>query len=255
MLMIDPSVLNDVRDQAIVEYIAEDGLMRLYKDDSRDSYAEDSDLSTVANDNGVLFTAYFYALLERRGYKLKAEDMDIISRALTTTRHAKHPGLYHRNDGRLDSLNSLDNYVGIMALSALSKDSTAKEIVAWGENNRWTFNNVSPEKWTWSAWRQPSHVALYKIVAGFEPSKVEWVWLYASTWVNALQKFEARGDLMLEWLMEFSIAKVRPTEQLTVRHQMSRQTMKRHGGVGSLMTDYFLDPDHPCRLLSDGLDF
>lgn len=177
-------------------WLSEDGLMKLEKNEVKQPFPGQK-LRTVKNHNGILWLAYFYALLSEF-HLLDDEDRREVYK--TIERLEKVPGLYLRRPGG-DLPNSMDNDVGIMWLSRKFDLRFHREMYRYGERHGWTFDAQAPETTNYRYFRQPIDVAVCKIANGKDPSLVQLVWLVGGFVVTAFQNPLFRtSEWLLNWL-------------------------------------------------------
>lgn len=195
-----------IKEDAYKRWISEDGLMRLDPaplDDSPCYSGKLSDPRTVHNENGILFLAYWIALLSAAG-GMTSQDADAVEAAVDRLQVGTNKGLYARAMHRFDRTQSHDNYVGIVALSVLCGTDHADLVVAYGERNGWCFNVVKPGEPHLGQTRQPGEVAFYKLAIGQTPAIWEFVHLVLGMCLNAFGKDVS--TLRLTWLRFHTLA-------------------------------------------------
>lgn len=257
--MIDnPSLVDRLK-----EYISEDGLVALNPNEKdHEPYGENLP-RTVGNDNGILFRAYLEWLLASQGVHRFCTWIKPLPFTLELL-SAGRPGLYHRNPGRKQTPEALDNYVGIVSLCALHGFlSPIYEILQHGEENAWVYDNVNPENPDLSRWRQGSDVAFYKLCAGRVPAPWELLWLWGGIIQNSFQDPLYRtSETLMSWLRIASIDASFRTKTfkpyvwarhitLLVSKFWEWRIRRKTGGKGitRVFQEYFREP-HPIGFLS-----
>ena len=232
--------------------------MNLYANEHHLPYG-DAEQDTCSNDNGHFFLTLYVYLLGCHGCCSDdtAGEYARVTTSLESPIGDNSKGLYHRNPHRSDRLNSIDNYVALVAGSSLLGWSYIPfTIYNYGREHHWTYNNVNPGSWTWSAWRQPSERLFYALCAGVEDWQIPkyWMWwLHGAAVVMSFQDPLYRtSEFMMQWLRWRALLALYPGSL----HDMSNPAVKRlvaAGGIGKVMERYFQDPQHPCVRLSKGL--
>jgi len=231
-------------------YIAPDGLMSLRGGCTYVPY----DMGyppTCDNDNGVLFLATFVCLSN-----IFLSDINNLFSML----EAKDcPGLYHRNPGRNNYINSHDNYTGMAYLCVRHHDTTKfKEII-----KHWPLlNNVNPGKFHWEALHQPHNWFIYNLAAGKEPSWFLTIYFCLNLLYAAFRYRKLRhiSELILIWLRckvvdnrKDLLSKYKKTLVLNIIEGFKQRFYSITDGKGiSQLTQLYYgnDPNHPCRQTS-----
>ena len=245
----------EIKDEFYKNWIAPDCLVKL---DANDTHApfEGQTLDTVNNDNGILYLAYAMAMFHKLGiadYKDSVTSM----RALNNIAVPGLAGLYHRRPGLDFVLDSHDNMVGQVALSVIfGFDGKVAEILEYGKDFLWMFNNTNPTKWEWKAVRQPGDWAFCRIAAGRKPGLLPWIWFLVGATLSIRSKRNFSKNLL--WLRLYTMN--------LKRKSMGWFTRKTF----DLLTNYFFKTikpadanfktgyrsDHPISLLSSlAIDF
>jgi hypothetical protein len=180
------------------DFIAGDGLMRLPYDSLREPFPGQTK-TTTPNDNGILFSVYYYFLLDHHEC-LEPEDRERFYDSIKSLEKNHTPGLYNRNPGRNDDYEALDNYVAICAGSVLFDFSFQRDICDYGDRNGYIFNNVSDSETYLHQWRQGAEIAYYQLCAGRMPQLWNLIWFYLSFVVSAFYSEEKSSEHLLTWL-------------------------------------------------------
>jgi len=224
-----------------------------------------------ASGNGLVYTAYYLALLQARG-ELTDEVQVLAACGVFTCRKAGYPGLYTRAAGHPDQ-EGPDDYIGLSAIAALaSRPEIAKEIIQYGQAPvllkgvlagsqydkfseigdalfgniavTYNYNNVVPGTMHRSSWlgRQPQVIASLEWAAGLSPPL--WRRLYWFVVVCASgSKTSRTQDWMLSWLLIVVAGDKTWLNRLASAIWWRR--LKRN--VGSLQTVFqsYFGPEHP----------
>lgn len=172
-------ILLALKKELVEKYFAPNGLARL---DLGDINPNDPD--SVKNDNGILFAAIFYYVLDDLKL-LDSKDKERFEEAVS--RLEIIPGLYRRKPGDERS-EAHDNYLGIAACSYLFDTKHSKDILDYGGRNGYLYNNTNPGVFLPAQLRQGGEVALYKISAGHIPAIWEFIWLMVGLLTNVFSK-------------------------------------------------------------------
>lgn len=259
-----------VKKRAVDFYLSDDGLMGGGPGDFRDAFPGHTG-TTVKNDNGILWAAEFYYLLDE--YKLLDQiDFDRVYKTIVSLQHENTKGLYDRNPGRGKTLEAHDNLGAISALSVLFDLGFARDICDYGDTRGYFFDNTSPDQPKLKSWKQGPEVFFYKLCAYKTPHPVEFAWFVAATIHTCIFHMHdgATSDGLLTWLKFKALRKVfnrMPKNLVTAIMQIGvllceltwkgRLMLYTGGdGVGHLFKIYFRDDvTHPNRILSNGLKF
>jgi len=214
------------QDTSIQSYLAPDGLCSLKEGNFPNGSAD--------NDNAILWLGYWvYIASPTIDYNVE----------LTIASLEADVGLYHRNPGRDDSLNSHDNDTAVLALSAYYELDYAEEWVEYGRSTGWHYDNrkhkgTGLREW-WRTYRQGSTRFVGKLVAGIKPNAFERIWFNLSVFVNSLQKWNRDGadnssEWALQWLQLKSLDAINYTapDYLIIRWWWIRQLLDETGGRG-----------------------
>lgn len=172
-------VLLAIKKELVEKYFSEDGLAKLDLNDVNPNNSH-----SVKNDNGILFAAIFYYVLDELSL-LDDSDRERFIKAIGPLEVL--PGLYRRKSGD-DRLEAHDNYLGIAACSYLFNTQHSQDIVSYGSRVGYLYNNASPSVFLLSQIRQGGEVALYKISAGHIPAIWEFIWLIGGLLLNVFSK-------------------------------------------------------------------
>jgi hypothetical protein len=198
------SVLDSIVLNAETDYIAENGLMRLNPKNSEPQEWPKHDLlglETVANDNGILFLAYYYALLYYGQNKRHIAKRTEIATTIERLVRLPYRGIFNREpsaDKTPSKLEQHDNYVGIIFLSTILGLSYQSEIISHGVMNSWNYNNIDPKKFDIRTQRQPGEVAFYQLCHSGRPELIGFIAMIFGIIVNAFKK--NAGENNLTWL-------------------------------------------------------
>ena len=126
------------------------------------------------HENSILFLAFAYSMISKVEL-LVSDDAFNFMNAMKAIE--VEPGLYHRYPG-CTLREAHDNYVGISYLSSLLDQwSYAEDIVEYGEDHLWNYNDQDPGVYDIKCQRQPGEIALYDIAAGRSPGLFTCTWL------------------------------------------------------------------------------
>lgn len=239
----------DILAYALDNYIAEDGLMRLNKTDSRLGY-NGYQLETVHNDNGVLFLAHFVSLLP----KTQALLLKTMVAKLLKSLEWGEKGVFTVNPRRFNNNNSHDNYIAISYLSLYYDLSFGLEMSARGSEDGFTFQNYLQTRYVYI---QPKDRAFIKICAGIRPSLFEYINLFGSFIFNIFQDKRNTSSTLLAWIrnagcdLAFERHNDKPVLQKMLRWlEVVRVYWLSKKDVKFAFNFYFKDENHPIRLLA-----
>ena len=132
-------------------------------------------------DNGVLFLAYAYVMLDATK---ELTDVDRTNAVRTENNIRVERGLYTRYPGST-LLEAHDNYIGLLLLSKLfNLDHIAKDVYTYGTRHLRSYNDQEPGTFNIRAWRQPGEFAVYSMAAGVNPGLISYLWLLVGMWVS-----------------------------------------------------------------------
>ena len=243
---------------SLQEYLAEDGLMSLNPNAFKPPYKEHFP-QTSNGDNGILVRAEFEWLIQ-----------DVINRtdfirAVMRTQHESVPGLFHRNPGRDNYVQSHDNWIGQSAGLILFDDTVIMETAM----KHWPiWNNVDPGKVSLKSRHTPSgvfqgHVLfLMYLAAGKTPHWVYTVWHILNLIYSRLgyKEWDHNSEHLLCWLrikaidkrMDLVGKRLRPFVKWS--HDMYKRWRIKHGGITHTFNRYY-GGDHPCSVVASGKDW
>jgi hypothetical protein len=219
------------RDEIIHHYLDRDELVTLDRDPS----------GPWSCGNSLLYSGLFVILLALNG-ELQPEDAQRFRRSVVGCQVPGHAGLYNRNPGRPD-WESHDDYVGVAAGDAFSLQGTSKEIVEFGQNNSWCFDNQYPGEKSFQAWhgRFPGRIAFYRLAAGDDVGLVGRVVINIGL-RGAMDEFGA-GERLLGW-MQVQVLRLRSClPELVDLYEQSVE--KDFGSVAGMMDRAIGRNDHP----------
>ena len=238
----------------IKDYIAEDGLMSLTsrsEDGMRPGHGT-SRLETVNNDNGILFrTLYMYLTNYEDNYTY----------AVVMT-ESKVEGLYHRNRGRINYINSDDNLLAMASGCLRVGDASMfkkinKHFFIWNDENPGHLQ--LKVKFRPSGFFQPHVWAMFQMASGllWEPLSAFWLFtnLLVNSWFYKKKQFDRK---MILWLRCRSIEEnskkifflYRPFIKWAVK-QFKKRTIKEGGA--QIYFSYYFNKQHPNYIESRGL--
>lgn len=176
-----------IKEEILAHYLDADELVTRVRDPQ----------SRWTGGNQLLDTAVFYVCLYLTK-QLTLEDIARFSRAIEACYVLGHPGLLNRNPMRPDQ-NGWDDY-HIAAASLFLNTAHAGDILAFGQNNHWFFNNEHPGKLSFSSFlgRYPGFIGYLKLCANQSPGPLQAFLLGASILLNA-RKADADQKIMT-WL-------------------------------------------------------
>ncbi len=107
--------------------------------------------------NGVLYTCLWIGFLYAYDQVVipKNEFLNAFWDMMFSVRVHNTYGLIHRAPEKTEDQEGIDDYLGIIFVSAVlgvPAFSALDYIYEYGENHHWIFNNVSPQKFTFKAW-------------------------------------------------------------------------------------------------------
>lgn len=234
----------------VQKYLDENGLGKLQDE------AEEN-LANIRNDNGILFTAYGYMLLDKLNARDGADYLRFYHAVKTLT---IEPGLYMRRPDTMHISEAHDNRAGIAVGSAIFDCTFARDLVEYGTRYGFQYANQDKSKYQVKQMAQGGDIALYKICAGYIPYPTEWIWLiggmltavlrgWSSTWnlfylrahgVDVAMKRYAEGASDLWYPYLWSWALIKPVLLWIAK--------KRFGGLKESMRLYFGDKHILTRL-------
>lgn len=190
--------------------------------------------------NSLLYTGIFVTLLFLRK-ELEQLDCDRFYTAVSACEAA--PGLYNRNPNRPD-FESHDDYIGIAAGAFFTKTRFARDILSYGQDHRYHYDNVNPNDPSLSSWhgRFPGRKAFYYMAA--ERNPYFWYNFGFNSAIRGaidLQK-ENSSDKILAWLQ---IEVARAQNLFPVLCGLWDEHIKyTYGHISNLFEVYF-PKDHP----------
>lgn len=237
------------------KWVAPDGLVYLIKDSVPGApYRLGLPCTARDSENGVLWLAMLMLWLNLRG-EFKEEHKSHIKRTLAFLEDEEYPGIFHRHPANKARSEAHDNYVGIMALSVLVDGPWAGRVCEFGENNGWSFPNVTPQDWVFKQLRQPGEIAFYAICADKVPYLIEFAHLCIGLLISAA--FSKASAYNLSFVRCHTLAKKLSDQPNWVRGGLGLSLLlwslisylrKRSTTWG--FTAYF-DETHPIRRLAE----
>lgn len=246
------------------DYVSEDGLGLLKKGEDHDPHPP-SKLRTAGNDNGILFLAYALTLCDHHHL---LDDLDRAHVDFALSQIEKEPGLFerHPNAPLKDRVEGLDNYVGVVATSYLFQLKYHGNVLSYGQNHGFNYNDKYPGKWTLRTQRQPSDACFYKFASGVTPTPLEFLWLIGGIILQSFFNVSHTSEHLMTWL------RIRTIEH-SFKYNLFNDTMKNlfkiassfykrrlkkatNGlGIEMLINVYFQEKEHPLHTLAKGVVF
>ena len=234
--------MQEIVDSFYRDYVSPNGLALLGKGDGE-------------NDNGILFLGIFVMLMHDRNLLTELD----ITRSFNAIKGIEiYPGLFARTHLN-DKMDSHDNSVGVCALSVIFNFAFARQLVEYGTQTGFCYNNLHPGDFEARAARQGGDIAFYKICAGYTPTIWETVWLCVGILIAAFSGWSSTVNLA--WLrlrsMDISI-ETKPATAITKTALFITNLVynvciwKRFGGIKGSFKQYF-KAEHPINLLAETL--
>lgn len=273
-----------IKNECLEKWFSEDGLMKLNMDEDRNPVYPFTKKS-VGNDNGILFTVYFYMLCDSHGILDELDKqrfVNIVNDLRKRIDGSPVLGLFNRNPGRDGDGENLDNYMGLVCGAALFDiDSIPDEICNFGESHGYIFNNVNHGDWDIKYWRQGADVAVYKLLSMKRTPMVwEMIWLLGGIVFQSLQGIKDENGVkrlhtsehLLMWIRLRAIEKVIqrglkgvlwPKYYFWIRNisylYRARLSVMTNGkGIEEIIGIYFNPASgdkHPIERLAEGITF
>ena len=202
------------------------------------------------NDNGLLVAA-LYMLLLKKNKLLTKYDCD---RFLAARKACEvSPGLHRRSPSNKKYCDSSDNRIGILMGAALCGTSLiAKQMVAYGSNNKWCYNDTNPSKFDITACPQPPDVGIYKVCAHISPSLLEVTWGWASfkisntSWLSWM-RCELLREVGFSWLPWIKRYPLESSVNSYLHEWGKQQPLTKH------LAAWFREKNHPAVVLAEGI--
>lgn len=191
-------------------WVAENGLGKLASDHTYEQHYDGLNLRSPANENGILFLAYFLILAKAAGMNNEFRSKRlVVGQTIERLIRAPYRGLFDRipigDKKELRTPERHDNYVAIVTLSMLYGFSFHKEIVSYGNEHGYNFNNITPEDWDVKSQRQGGEIAFYQICAGYVPEVLNFIWMIGGIFASMFDKDPGRSNLA--WLRLYALDK------------------------------------------------
>jgi hypothetical protein len=165
------------------------------------------------------------------------------------------PGLYSRQIGdngypddhpQAGQWNSVshDEYNGIIMWSVYAdRIDVVDDVVTYGMQNFWCFDDQHPYQVNFRFWRQPRDRAFYKWCSSFKPSIIDKLWFLTSSIVTCLKRGE-RVDGELQLFYKLKTLELIECDSMIVRlvNRIYRKAMRKFYGdqwLVTLHTKYF----------------
>jgi len=189
-------------------WIAENGLAKLVGDEFYPPNFDGLGFRNVHNENGILFLAYFIMVSRVAGLSDKCRaKSSLIGTTIERLVRGPHRGLFDRIPiGTKESLRTPerhDNYVGIVALSKIFGFHFHREILSYGINRGFNYNNVEPDKWDGKSQRQGGDVCFYFIACDSTPEIINFIWFLIGVFINCYDGDPGRSNLT--WLRLYTL--------------------------------------------------
>lgn len=217
------------------------------------------------NENPHLFTGMFATLMAALGiyeeqfmYQIEANMLEAQVVSGLFGRQAVGNNGYPKDHPQHGEHNSVshDEYNGLVMQSAYIMDrSFIDDIVLYGKNNHWSYNDAKPFKFEMRYWRQPRDRFLYKACSeSYKPSLVDKLWFYCSTILTSRSKGErVDGELMLFYkFLSLEMCGYRSKTVSKAREYYNAKMQERFGDswVTELHQRYFVVNKHPIHVLA-----
>jgi hypothetical protein len=225
-------------------YLADDGLMKLEKDETHPGFGMGP---TVLNHNGLLFLVYAYYL---RGEHITIKERKQFESILTKLRSGI--GIYDRRPGDKTLPNSVDNLIAIAAGASLFGFDTATEINARVKRSKLRWDTQQPQDPRIRFSLQPHVIYMLEVVSNaqfVDPTGA--IWLLGSaafTWLLPMKKHWSEYAML--WLMTSAMYKCKPSWFRTWIYKTHLKQIERQGGFKAMFEP--MEPaDHPIHALAE----
>jgi hypothetical protein len=194
-----------------------------------------------SSDNPTLFTAT---------YLVNCDDLTSEKQVFVNFINAcqVERGLFNRYPGDLD-LNSWDEMIGLTAASVKLGLNYHHDILLWGEDNNWTWNNPDPSKEPIQAFlgRYPAFIPFLQMACGHTPTPVDEVLYAGANEASAMTPVGNESGKCLQYLMNKTIFGKRPEIDLSIWIWRELMKKKYPGGMKDVYASYF-GAFHPFAL-------
>ncbi len=195
-------------------WVAENGLAKLYGDGAVPQMFDGLGLKRPANDNGILFLAYFIFSARNAGLdmEVRSKRLDVGTSIERLVRDG-YRGLFDRipcgGNPNYRVMEAHDNYVAIVALSLIYGLPYKNEILSHGQATGFNFNNVTPKKWDIKSQRQGGEIAFYYLCCGRNPEIFHYIWLLGGLIFSLFDSNAGRNNLTWLRLCALSCAEIK----------------------------------------------
>jgi hypothetical protein len=185
------------------------------------------------------------------------------------------PGLFGRQVPGKNFGNTVshDEYNGICYTASVVpelRDTVCNEIVEYGMENGWLYNDEIPNLTPWQAIkqkefkqlafiRQPRDRAFYKIMSTkYNPNLLEVLWLFVSTLVTVHRPAFHKdcGTKLIMFFRMLAIERVTDKWYYKLMNEYVRKQLEKTYGkeyLPKMLRAYFKDANHPIHVLAQGL--
>jgi hypothetical protein len=201
--------------------------------------------------NGLLYTSEWLVALKLKD-EISEQDIHKFGKAIRSCRVAGYPALYNRNPSHPDR-EAPDDYIGLAAVSSICGYHFIHQIVDWGNQTNWTYNNLNPEEFHIKSWfgRMPQVICHFKFAAGKSPSVLEKIWWCGTIILSGLRPVKDNNGRCLSWLLVETAKGKSWLCDLVGQWFMDKLNKDYPGGMSQVFTEYFTFPHPIARILND----
>ena len=208
--------------------------------------------------NGIFFLSLFLMLL----HKLNAVESRDREHYVSTINNCQRVfcgnpclGLFNRypmgglTDANLDD-EAHDDYQGIVCVSKLLNTVHASNVLEWGRDHSWCYNNVEPGTWNFRLVHRPESFSFYQIVQGETPLPWHWLWLHGNITSTLFLKRGTTSPKLVTLFRLEGMSEVSTYWKLVKASWMKLLKLKNKGGIPEVFDIYFKFPGHPLKELA-----
>lgn len=212
------------------------------KQEVLDHYLDDDLQVTIDRDpghwstqNGLMHTGVFYTILGINNL-VEYADKDRFNRAVKACWANGIPGLLNRNPGRPD-LEAHDDYIGVCAASYFLQSMVGTDILNYGENNLFCYNNVHPGTFTLQCWQGkfPGIVGFYRMAANRSPGNFQTLAILTNLHLGVKERADQN---ILMWLM-VSVFRSQSSRFNDAIAWWDSELRLKYGTLGNMFKEYF----------------
>lgn len=230
--------------QEILPYVDEDGLVLELKNPG----------PGPNTGNGIHGLSVYMILLHLLG-EIESQDLTEFCRVIRTCEVQEYleypphpiPGLYNRGPRKIGDLIAHDDYVALAAASSIVGAPFAREIVGYGSQHCWSFNNAEPGKWTPRSFqgRRLWLITFWDLCAGKKACFLGEILLCA--WIRLQSGTKDPSGLILQWLICRAVEDKSPRLKASVECWKRAFFLKFPLGIREVFTSYY-ETGHPFAL-------